>query len=57
MTIGNFDGVHTGHRVVLAEVVTLARRRGIRSVAVTFDLTRVSSILWTSFERGSGTKW
>lgn len=37
MTIGNFDGVHTGHRVVLAEVVTLARRRGIRSVAVTFE--------------------
>jgi riboflavin kinase/FMN adenylyltransferase len=37
LTIGNFDGVHQGHSAVLGEVVGLARRRGLASVAVTFD--------------------
>ncbi|WP_432563533.1 bifunctional riboflavin kinase/FAD synthetase [Kineococcus sp. SYSU DK003] len=37
VTIGNFDGVHRGHAAVLGEVVGLARSRGLRSVAVTFD--------------------
>ncbi|ABS02952.1 bifunctional riboflavin kinase/FAD synthetase [Kineococcus radiotolerans] len=37
VTIGNFDGVHRGHAAVLGEVVGLARGRGLRSVAVTFD--------------------
>ncbi|MGD8148311.1 bifunctional riboflavin kinase/FAD synthetase [Ornithinimicrobium sp. Y1694] len=36
-TLGNFDGVHRGHRAVLATVTDLARERGLRSVAVTFD--------------------
>jgi riboflavin kinase/FMN adenylyltransferase len=36
-TIGNFDGVHRGHRWVISEVVTRARSLGIRSVAITFD--------------------
>lgn len=36
-TIGNFDGVHRGHRWVIAEVVKRARALGIRSVAITFD--------------------
>lgn len=36
-TIGNFDGVHRGHRWVISEVVARARRLGITSVAVTFD--------------------
>lgn len=36
-TIGNFDGVHRGHRGVIAEVVERARCLGIRSVAITFD--------------------
>ncbi|WP_158943643.1 riboflavin biosynthesis protein RibF [Granulicella sp. S190] len=36
-TIGNFDGVHFGHRWVIAEVVAQARSLGIRSVAITFD--------------------
>ena len=35
--IGNFDGVHLGHREILAAVVTEARAHGIHSVAVTFD--------------------
>lgn len=37
VTIGVFDGVHRGHRVLLERVVDLARRDGLRAVAVTFD--------------------
>jgi riboflavin kinase/FMN adenylyltransferase len=37
VTIGNFDGVHRGHREVLKQVVDRARAAGLRSVAVTFD--------------------
>src|SRR6185437_881403 len=36
-TIGNFDGVHRGHRGVISEVVERARSLGIQSVAITFD--------------------
>ncbi|MFK5689955.1 bifunctional riboflavin kinase/FAD synthetase [Ornithinimicrobium sp. LYQ92] len=36
-TLGNFDGVHRGHRAVLETVTTMARERGLVSVAVTFD--------------------
>lgn len=36
-TLGNFDGVHRGHRAVLSTVVRIARERGLASVAVTFD--------------------
>src|SRR5271168_3837878 len=36
-TIGNFDGVHRGHRWVIAEVVTRAHALGVKSVAITFD--------------------
>lgn len=35
--IGNFDGVHLGHRRILAAVVSEARAQGIHAVAVTFD--------------------
>jgi riboflavin kinase/FMN adenylyltransferase len=35
--IGNFDGVHCGHRQILRAVVTEARRRSLRAIAVTFD--------------------
>lgn len=35
--IGNFDGVHLGHRQILASVVAEARARGMHSVAITFD--------------------
>jgi len=36
-TIGNFDGVHCGHRWVIAEVIARARARNLRSLAITFD--------------------
>ena len=35
--IGNFDGVHLGHREILSAVAEEARERGLRSIAVTFD--------------------
>lgn len=37
VTIGNFDGVHRGHRQVIGKVVSRARELGARAVAVTFD--------------------
>lgn len=36
-TIGNFDGVHRGHRWVISEVAARARALGIGSIAITFD--------------------
>ena len=36
-TIGNFDGVHRGHRWVIDQVNTRARELGLRSLALTFD--------------------
>lgn len=36
-TLGNFDGVHRGHRAVLRTVTDIAHARGLASVAVTFD--------------------
>jgi riboflavin kinase/FMN adenylyltransferase len=36
-TVGFFDGVHRGHQAVFDAVVTRARDRGARSVAITFD--------------------
>ncbi len=37
VTIGNFDGVHRGHRSVLGRVVGLARADHRAAIAVTFD--------------------
>jgi riboflavin kinase/FMN adenylyltransferase len=36
LTIGNFDGVHRGHRAILKRVVALARERGWKPSALTF---------------------
>ena len=36
-TVGNFDGVHCGHRQVIGEMVRRARESGNKAVAVTFD--------------------
>ena len=36
-TIGNFDGVHHGHQLVIAEVIRRAHELGTRSLAITFD--------------------
>jgi len=37
VTVGNFDGVHCGHRMVIAAVRERAQQLGARAVAVTFD--------------------
>lgn len=37
VTLGNFDGVHRGHKAVLQTVLELAAERGAGTVAVTFD--------------------
>jgi riboflavin kinase/FMN adenylyltransferase len=37
VTIGKFDGVHLGHRGVLAQLTSLAADRGLQPVVVTFD--------------------
>ncbi|MHB9075747.1 MAG: bifunctional riboflavin kinase/FAD synthetase [Desulfobaccales bacterium] len=37
VTIGNFDGVHLGHRVILDRVCQRARELGGQAVAVTFN--------------------
>lgn len=36
-TIGNFDGVHTGHRRILDQVIAEARRREVPSTVVLFE--------------------
>jgi len=37
VTIGNFDGVHRGHKMVIASVIARARALNARACAVTFD--------------------
>lgn len=37
VVIGNFDGVHLGHRAVLATAQTQAKRSGLRLCVLTFD--------------------
>jgi riboflavin kinase/FMN adenylyltransferase len=37
VTVGTYDGVHLGHRRLLAEAMDEGRRRGLPTVAVTFD--------------------
>jgi riboflavin kinase / FMN adenylyltransferase len=37
VTIGNFDGVHRGHRLLLRRTVDEASDRGVRSVVITFE--------------------
>jgi riboflavin kinase/FMN adenylyltransferase len=37
LTVGSFDGVHMGHREVLARLTARARASGLASVLVTFD--------------------
>jgi riboflavin kinase/FMN adenylyltransferase len=37
VTIGNFDGVHIGHREIMRRVVAAARERGLTPAVLTFD--------------------
>ncbi len=37
VTIGKFDGVHAGHRAVIAELISVATARQLTSIAITFD--------------------
>lgn len=37
VTVGVFDGVHAGHRLIIRAAVMEARRMGLKSVAITFD--------------------
>jgi riboflavin kinase/FMN adenylyltransferase len=37
LVIGNFDGVHRGHRAVLEQAVSVARAAGLAACALTFD--------------------
>ena len=37
VTIGNFDGLHAGHRQILRRVVEVGRERGLKPSVVTFD--------------------
>jgi riboflavin kinase/FMN adenylyltransferase len=37
ITIGNFDGVHRGHREILRRVTAIAREEGCKAAALTFD--------------------
>lgn len=37
VAVGNFDGLHLGHRRILARLCALAERRGLRSLVLTFE--------------------
>src|SRR3954469_10425351 len=37
ITIGNFDGVHYGHRGIMRHVAALAKEHGLVPVVLTFD--------------------
>jgi riboflavin kinase/FMN adenylyltransferase len=37
LTVGNFDGVHRGHRALLDRVAAAARARGLASAVMTFE--------------------
>ena len=49
VVLGNFDGVHLGHRAVLRRGVEEARRRETRLVAATFD-PHPRAVLWPGKE-------
>jgi riboflavin kinase / FMN adenylyltransferase len=44
VTIGKFDGVHVGHRAVIAHLESAARAEGLTSAVVTFDRHPLSII-------------
>ena len=49
VALGNFDGVHLGHQAVVRRAVEVGRRRGLRTVAATFD-PHPRAVLWPENE-------
>lgn len=49
VALGNFDGVHLGHQVVVRRAVEEGRVRGLRTVAATFD-PHPRAVLWPGNE-------
>lgn len=37
VALGNFDGIHTGHKVILQDAVEVAKERGLKSLCFTFS--------------------
>jgi riboflavin kinase/FMN adenylyltransferase len=37
VAVGNFDGLHLGHRRIMSRLCRMARRRGLRSLVLTFE--------------------
>ena len=37
VAMGNFDGVHLGHRAVIGAALAMGRARGVPALAVTFE--------------------
>jgi riboflavin kinase/FMN adenylyltransferase len=37
VTIGNFDGMHVGHRLIMRRIVEIARKHGLTPTVLTFD--------------------
>ncbi len=44
ITIGKFDGVHTGHRAVIAGVIVDAHDHGLKTAVVTFDRNPLATL-------------
>ena len=44
LTVGQYDGVHRGHRAVISEMHRLAAERGCRTAVVTFDVHPASVV-------------
>ena len=44
IALGTFDGIHIGHKALINECVASARKNGIKSVVVTFDVLPMSII-------------
>ena len=42
VTVGKFDGMHTGHRAVVARLLEISRERTLSSVVMTFDRNPLS---------------
>lgn len=49
VALGNFDGVHLGHQVVVRRAVEEGREKGLRAVAAIFD-PHPRAVLWPGNE-------